>query len=245
MQKKIIHYFYMGSISLVALATLVLVVASPFALSTLERIRVNWALLSNIGQTYGAVSALLAALGISGVVATIVLQIRESRRSRVDAIRSHHYDLYRMAIEDPILAETSYSVAQLPSLKDRKQTIYINLQIEFWLMLWEIDNLPESTLRGYAADLFYGEAGRRYWENFGVSRVTLATGARKERRFFQVINEEFLRLDTTREEPSRDVTRSTRNKVLPTVIAGAVVVIAAGTAASRAIKLRNRTHIDW
>jgi hypothetical protein len=44
-----------------------LVVLSPFALTELAHFRINWLQLSNIGQTYGAVSALLSSFALVGV----------------------------------------------------------------------------------------------------------------------------------------------------------------------------------
>jgi hypothetical protein len=73
-RKKFRTRLFVSSITLAALGGLFLVVASPFALGSLSNFKSNWALLSNIGQTYGAISALLAAIGLSGVAVTIALQ---------------------------------------------------------------------------------------------------------------------------------------------------------------------------
>jgi hypothetical protein len=228
---------FICGINLTILVGLFLVAGSPFALSSIARFEPNWALLSNIGQTYGAISALLAAIGISGVAITIVLQIRESQRSRADAIRQRHYDLSRMAMDDPSLTEISEGSTQFSSFKERKLMMYVNLQLQFWLMLWEIDNLPENTLRGYLIDLFETGPGRRYWKTFGVPRMSMETGARKEERFFRVVNEEYLRLAKLPLEPPPKVTRFTRNRGMVPAIATAIISLVVGTAAGRSITL--------
>ncbi len=141
------------------LALLVLVAASPFALRVLSADRkFDWQKLSSVGQTYGAVSALLVVIGLSGVSITIILQLG------------------------------------LTSVAERRQTIYINLQLQYWLMLWEFNDLRESTLRGYLADLFQSPAGRKYWQVFGETRTSLKTRAHAERHFLEIVSDEYSRV---------------------------------------------------
>lgn len=216
--------------SLIALAALIgvsAVIASPFALNSLSNAQANWTRLSNIGQTYGAISALLAAVGLSGVAISIVIQIRESRNTRLYATHSRHYDLYRAALDDPALMEVSHSISQIPSLEKRKQAVYINLQLQFWLMLWEIGSLPEATLHGYASDLFGTEPGREYWKNFGASRKSLDTGAHGEGRFLQIVNEEYKRLGEPDHDLPEQVTIVNRKSA---IVAGALAGLVTGAA---------------
>jgi hypothetical protein len=133
-------------------------------------------------------------------------------------------------MDDPALMETSYSIKKVPSIEKRKQTIYINLQLQFWLMLWEIDSLPEATLRGYAADLFSTGPGQEYWKNFAPSRISLATGARGERKFFQIVNDEYQRLAPHHHRRTASTIKDNR-KLL--VIASALIGVAAGAALAR------------
>ncbi|MQA26846.1 MAG: hypothetical protein GEU94_15610 [Micromonosporaceae bacterium] len=62
-------------LTLLATVAAIMVLLSPLALPLLgDDGGTDWSLLSNIGQTYGAVSALLAALALGGVVGSLVLQ---------------------------------------------------------------------------------------------------------------------------------------------------------------------------
>src|SRR5690349_1967572 len=89
------------TIVLVALVTL-----SPLAFRGLLSFPgINWATLSNVGQTYGAVSALLAALALSGVVVSIFFQVRESRYNRIQVARARQFDLARLAMDNPFYLE--------------------------------------------------------------------------------------------------------------------------------------------
>jgi hypothetical protein len=88
---------------MVTVAGLILVGLSPIALRSLAGVRgINWAKLGNVGQAYGTVSALLVVLGLSGVAVTMLMQVRESRHSRVQAARNRQHDLVRMAMDDPV-----------------------------------------------------------------------------------------------------------------------------------------------
>ena len=72
----------------VAVVIIALVALSPLALRELSSVRgVSWPQLSNIGQTYGAASALLTGLALIGVVGSIVFQVRAIRVSREQAMR--------------------------------------------------------------------------------------------------------------------------------------------------------------
>lgn len=57
-----------GMIAITLLATLILVAFSPLALRVLSsQVSTNWGQLSEVGQTYGAISALIAALALGGI----------------------------------------------------------------------------------------------------------------------------------------------------------------------------------
>jgi hypothetical protein len=175
----------------IALASLTLVILSPFALQALISIHhVNWLTLSNVGQTYGAVSALLAALALVGVALSVLLQVREARHNRVDAGRTRHYELVRMVMDNPLYFQAE---AKLDISVDMRRLIaYINLRVQFWQMLWEFDELPEVELReSLAAGIFAASAGRYYWEQFGEARTKYNAGTRRERRLHKVLDEEY------------------------------------------------------
>ena len=86
---------------------LALVVISPIALQQLVRIHgVNWTRLSDIGQTYGAVSALLTALALGGVVVSLLYQARDVKAAREQASRTFHHELLKMEMKNPFYMDT-------------------------------------------------------------------------------------------------------------------------------------------
>ena len=199
-----------GAVTLTA-AGLALIALSPFALQYMaaETSGVNWQKLSNVGQTYDAVSALLVALGLAGVVGTIVLQIRESRHNRVQAARDGHNNLMRMALEDPDILRFWHAGARDLTLAEDKVSIYLNLVVQFWLALWEFDDIDELELRNLCAtDLFKADDGRKFWRNFQRSGFETGARSRHGKRFYQILGEEYERAIRSPEYPEDRATYS-------------------------------------
>lgn len=116
------------SLLLIALAALALVLASPLALTVFEDGAADrdWRRLSEIGQTYGAVSALLSTLALGGVLVSLLLQRQAARLEREQAQRALHVELMRMAIENPDLQACFGPFGDGLSDVERGQWTYIN-----------------------------------------------------------------------------------------------------------------------
>jgi hypothetical protein len=176
-------------ILLLVLVSVSLVVASPWALSELDRNgnAINWNRLSEIGQTYGAVSAIIAAVALLGVATSLVIQIREAKAARNNAQRAHHVDLLRMAMDDP-----RYMECWGPYLTEKFDTecqyAYVNLIVTQWHSEYEIGEMTDVLLRATAASVFASLPGRRYWEASGSFWRDNYSG-RRARRFFRVLDE--------------------------------------------------------
>jgi thiosulfate reductase cytochrome b subunit len=79
------------------------VILSPLSLGVLRRNlgNVNWGRLGHIAQTYGAVSAIIAAIALVGVVVSLIIQSREAKAARTNSLRALHVELLKMAMDDP------------------------------------------------------------------------------------------------------------------------------------------------
>jgi hypothetical protein len=166
---------------------LVLVVLSPIGLRTVSALpNLNWGRLSNVGQTYGAVSALFAALALVGVSISVLLQLREIRFNRLEAGRARHYELIRLAMENPSYLGI-FSFPEDASIEVRQAIAYINLCLQFWQMLWEFSDISETELRAQARGLFSTSQGRDYWRQYGHVRLA-NDNTKKERAFDRAID---------------------------------------------------------
>jgi hypothetical protein len=173
----------------IILAISLLVIASPLALQVIDsHSNANWVQLSNIGQTYGAVSALLSALALVGVAVSVLMQNRELRHDRWEAGRARHFDIIRMALDDPLYRQV-FSIPG-PQAPDNEARLvgYINMLFEYWKMMWEFGDWSETQLRACFRDVLSTSAGYSYWTKYGDGRARL-TRTKNERIFERAANE--------------------------------------------------------
>jgi len=171
---------------------LALVIISPLALRELSSLRgVYWSQLSNIGQTYGAASALLTGLALIGVVGSMVFQVRAIQVSREQGIREQHAHLIEMALADPVYQRAWGGLYNMYGSTDKyRQHGYINLIISFWHDHYALGGLRENEMRGLFSGLFRGEAGQDFWAETRDLRLQ-AADSRRDRRFCQIAEEEY------------------------------------------------------
>jgi hypothetical protein len=176
----------------VAAVILALVALSPLALKELGSIRgVYWPQLSDIGQTYGAASALLTGLALIGVVGSMVFQVRAINVSREQAMREQHAHLVEMALTDPVYQRAWGGLYDIYGSTDRyRQHGYINLIVSFWQNDYVLGGSSDQALRGAASSLFRGEAGRDFWADTRDLRLQSSEG-RRDRRFCYIMEEEY------------------------------------------------------
>jgi hypothetical protein len=172
-------------ITVVALSPLAMAAAVPNSLTndTLQRI-------SNIGQTYGAASAVLSAIALLGVGASIILQILDSRNSREQNMRILHLDLFRIALDDPKLLDCWGKFSSSTNVAQQRHLIYANLIVSFWRTAFETGGMGENELRIVADGFFDGKIGREYWTNAKQSRKRSAM-THRSRCFITILDERY------------------------------------------------------
>ena len=225
------------SVVLLVISSAGLVLASPWGLLALGRGNLDWNRLSNIGQTYGAVSAVVAAIALVGVVVSLVIQSREAKATRLNSQRDHHVGLMRMAMEDPLYMEC-FGPYLTESFETERQLTYINLLVAQWYSEYEIGEPSEAPLRAAAANVFTSGPGRRYWEAAGQYWQDNYPG-RRAKRFQRVLDEAYREAlerpasTTPVDEPGpvTDFHERTRPSRWPTLLSaaacGAVATVAA------------------
>lgn len=182
----------------VAIVVLALVALSPLALRELGSIRgVHWSQLSDIGQTYGAASALLTGLALIGVAGSIVFQVRAINVSRKQAMREQHAHLIEMALTDPLYQRAWGGLHDIYGSTDKyRQHGYINLIVSFWQNDYVLSGFSENALRGAASSFFRGEAGRDFWADTRDLRLQSSQG-RRDKRFCHIMEQEYQKAITT------------------------------------------------
>lgn len=225
----------------IGLITIVgLVILSPFALTELVHFRINWLQLSDVGQTYGAVSALLSSLALVGIIGSLLFQSRDNQNAREQTTRTLQFELLRMAMEDPSLMTAGGAPWDLDIPSDSssiRQFIYVQIWTSFLGGNYTIGELPESAVRYIAAhELFRSEAGRNYWAAVGQVQIVNSRGRRKE--FFHILDDEYKKAissgipparpievrDALAESPAAPVVRSKRIQQLCEPVAAAAAI---------------------
>src|SRR2546430_1904858 len=123
------------------------VVLSPFLLGALGGFGVNWTRLSEIGQTYGAVSAVLSALALGAVAMSVSIQARQARADQIQAVRGFHLDLVRMQLDDLPTYLPCWGPLDLPGPQAQRRHIYTGLLFSYGSMGYGVGEISEPWLR--------------------------------------------------------------------------------------------------
>ncbi|MEV6348898.1 DUF6082 family protein [Actinoplanes sp. NPDC051851] len=171
-----------------AFAVLSLGLAVPVAMVLLSGAALPWDRLADIGDAFGGASALLSALALSGVGASLLFQQRQIRQELADLDRQQHLELLKLAIENPELIEVLD--AETARGDHARQEIYANLTMMYWLAIWELGEIDDEELRGMAASMFRSGITRQWWARVGDAWI--GTREHPERhRFIDIVTGEF------------------------------------------------------
>ncbi|BCJ54210.1 hypothetical protein Asp14428_56850 [Actinoplanes sp. NBRC 14428] len=163
------------------------IVYSPFIMKGLAGERIDWESLSDVGQAYGGMSAVLAGLALCGVGSSLTLQQRQTRQDRASGERQRHLELIKLAIDHPEFLE----VVDIDLFKDPRSAalMYANLSVGHWLAAWELGEIDDQELRSNLRTFFRSPLSRAWWNGVGAHWVSGAN--RKRRRFLSIAFEEF------------------------------------------------------
>jgi hypothetical protein len=170
-------------------------VATPYAFLLVGRIRPSdWAKFSNEGQAYGGLAAVIGMLAIAGVVASLMLQVRESAANRVQAERTFHADLVYKALEEPELIEC-WGRDPMPGkdLASLRRHCFVNLIISHYYAMFEIGRWSDETVHRLAADIFTGMPARDHWAITREEWTGYPSGSLINRKFVAIMDEEYRR----------------------------------------------------
>jgi Family of unknown function (DUF6082) len=175
------------------IAIVALVILSPFALVELAHFRHDWSQLSNIGQTYGAVSALVSSLALGGVIVSLLFQARDNQNAREQTTRTLQLELIKLELDDPALMTALGAPwgLNLPAESGPiREFLYVQMWVSFWGGNYTIGEMSDSNVRSLGSrELFRSEAGRTYWAAVGHVQMESSTGRRN--RFFRILDEEY------------------------------------------------------
>ncbi|MFG2071685.1 DUF6082 family protein [Nonomuraea maritima] len=183
----------------------------------------RWRLLSEVGQAYGAAATLISTAALVGVVASVAMQARSARIAATQAMRTTHLELARLIIEDPTLSQAAGegwtgASDDLP--------IRLHFLINQWMVhhrsAFELGMVEAHVVRAGARNVFKGEAGRRFWTEARTYFQSEATSRRKC-AFYHLVNDEFIKAETTAANPIIHPQSNERPKQAVAVACGVIV----------------------
>jgi len=144
-----------------------LIVASPWLTRALVDQSGDWGDVSDIGQAYGGVSAILSGLAFCGIAGSLILQWRQVRQNHLMTARERHFELMRLSLDgDPGLLAGLLGVPDATA----RQWVIRNLWVAHWAMLWETRSMSRPQLLREFDDFFRDEASRAWWVAIGLPR---------------------------------------------------------------------------
>jgi hypothetical protein len=169
-----------------------LVLFSPLILRQFGHIKgIDWAELSNVGQTYGAASAVLSAVALLGVSLSLLVQARQARTERTRISRERHIELLQIILNDPDIYYPVTSGQKLSTI-DAKRQMFSNMWVQYARVGFVMGVLSEEDVRvDILRPAFEGEPMRKWWADVRKGLEGRAVEGRKERRFIRLVDEEY------------------------------------------------------
>jgi hypothetical protein len=161
--------------------------AAPWLVKAAAGRSASWGDLSNIGQAYGAVSAILSGLAFCGVAGSLILQWRQVRLTQIMAVRERHFELVKLALNDPDLG---FSFGTELPFEEKRRWLASNLWVAHWAMQWEMGMITEPFLRVAFEEHFrYNAVARDWWAVSGPTWRPYPD--RRLRRFLDIAQESY------------------------------------------------------
>lgn len=160
----------------------------PLLLGHMFAARGDLSRISDIGQAYGAASAMISAVAL-GVV--VLGQYRQARRARLQMLSDMTDELVQLAMDEPRYRQC-WGARMAPDDVDEALFYYCNRVLRSWKVAWELHDLSEAQARAYLASFFQSEIPRRFWQRHGDLQMQAKLTSWRA-RFVVLVNEEYLR----------------------------------------------------
>ncbi|GAA0468291.1 hypothetical protein Ade02nite_79160 [Paractinoplanes deccanensis] len=202
-------------------AAMVSVILAPLLLIRLSAPGDDYSRASDIGQAYGAASAVIATLTLAVVMAGLAVQHRQLRNERVRSMLGSTEELVKIAMDEPVYRQC-WGARVAPEGLDEDLFYYCNRILKAWKQGWDLREMSETQTRRFLANFFDSEVPRRFWELHGDWHETVKARSRRE-QFLAIVNEEYLRATKggppsrareTREPPARTSSKSRRQNTV-------------------------------
>jgi Family of unknown function (DUF6082) len=165
--------------------------ASPLLLVGLSAaFKFDWTLLSDIGQSYTGISAILSAAALIAVARTIRIQSRQTALAQTLAVHDTQRELVLMALNDPDLLSALDNDSE--SIVQGKQHVYNTLWMRYYFMQYRIGTMNAGDIRlAMLEERFPQPSVRDHWERVRKYWRKRAGEAQTDQRFVDIVDEAY------------------------------------------------------
>lgn len=183
------------ALSLIAfVVAMAAVVASPVILAAVfAPIGPNYSAIGDVGQAYGAASAIVAGFALFVVMVSVMVQYRQLKALQSQAHAESNEKLVMLAMEHPVYRQC-WGARVAPEGISEDLFYYCSSVVKLYTDAWELRRIDESQARDYLKNFFDSEIPRRYWKAHGDWHRRGRAHNRRE-RFRDLINDEYLRAE--------------------------------------------------
>lgn len=161
---------------------LLAIILSPYLLVAVGDHPADWEKISDIGQAYGGISAILSGFALIAVTVSLLFQRRQIAADRAYADRQRHFELVKMAFEDPSLIQVVEH--DLSAEPDARERMYANMWMGFWHASWSHGGMSDDALSYHLGEMFKSPTAWRWWAQVGP--IWRLSGSRRDRAFLEL-----------------------------------------------------------
>jgi hypothetical protein len=151
----------------------------------------DWVSIGNLGQAYGAVSAIATSLALVGIAATTWLQVKQSQLSAAQAARTQQFQIFNRAWDDPLLLESIVNIKDVTERQMIRQLTFINQYIMYLRMGAKSGEISYAEVTTIAAEAFSTPSGREYWKRTRFHFHNFFIDTKSDRQFVKALDAGF------------------------------------------------------
>jgi hypothetical protein len=180
-------------ISAICVGILALILISPVLLLELSHVKgVNWQQLSNIGQTYGVSSAILAGIALLGIAFSLVIQARQAKTERMRIVRERHIELLQIILDDPEQYAPVVGMDPESGVDEIRKRLFLVMWLNYARMGYQTDVLTGNAVRAdIIQPMFRSDLTRSWWDSNRVLWLNSPVPEHRARRFAEIVDEEY------------------------------------------------------
>jgi hypothetical protein len=155
---------------------------------------IDWQQLSNIGQTYGAASAILSGVALIGVVFSLLVQARQAKSERIRVVRERHMEILQLVMSDPkVYGPVTGMLVDSQADADRvRASLLATMWMNYGRMGYQMDILSERSLRAeFFPNMFRSGLTRNWWTTYRELWLSAPVPDRRGRKFTEIAEEEY------------------------------------------------------